>query len=107
MIEKGKVSAVLDGGNKVTVIPAFSPDVVTHTLAVPFFLLGCLDIDTEVVYCQFQDNTGIVLARMDGEWNRTIEGDINISGAIKTAAGINLTTHTHTDTMGGVTSGPK
>lgn len=111
MTEKGRISAILDGGRKVTVIPSFSGDVVSHELVVPFFLIDCLTIQMEVAYCSFPDNTGVVLARMDGEWNHKIEGDLEMTGmlrgAVVTEGGVRLGTHTHTDSMGGTTSVPK
>lgn len=111
MIEKGYVSAVMDGGKKVTVVPAFSGDVVSHELTVPYFLVGILGINTEVVYCSFPDNTGVVLARMDGEWSHTLAGNLEVKGSIKGASvlegSVRLGTHTHTDSIGGETSTPK
>jgi hypothetical protein len=44
---------------------------VTAAITVPAFLVGVLPIGTPVAYVVFDDNTGIVLGRMDGEWNRT------------------------------------
>lgn len=127
MIDKGYVSSVLDEGKKVTVIPASSGDVVTQPLTVPFFLLGTMKARKEVVFCSFPDGSGIVLAALDGSWNKNITGDVTISGALSagavaasgavsagsvsagsvTAGGISLGGHTHTDSMGGNTSGPK
>lgn len=86
MIEKGYVSAVLDGGKKVTVIPAFSGDVVSHELIVPFFLIGTMQTRKEVVYCSFPDNTGVVIASMDGTWNHNLDGDVKITGKITAAS---------------------
>ncbi len=71
MVQKGKVSTVLNGGKAVTVTP-YAGSTVTATLTVPFFLIGALPIGTPVAYVVFDDNTGIVLSRMDGEWNETI-----------------------------------
>lgn len=76
MVLKGKVSAVLNGGAAVTVTP-YGGGVVTTPLTVPFFLIGALDVNIPVAYAIFEDHTGIVLARMDGEWNhslQTVEG---------------------------------
>ena len=69
----------------------------------------------------FEDGTGIILSRMDGEWDGIVPGDITVKkGALTmqdkgisvpsadvTATGISLTGHTHTDSMGGSTSGPQ
>lgn len=69
MVQKGKVSTVLDGGKAVTVTP-YAGGTVTAPIIVPFFLIGVLPVGTPVAYVVFDDNTGIVLSRMDGEWNR-------------------------------------
>jgi hypothetical protein len=65
------VSTVLNGGKAVTVTP-YAGSTVTAPLTVPFFLVGVLPVGTPVAYVVFDDNTGIVLSRMDGEWNETI-----------------------------------
>lgn len=71
MVQKGKVSSILDGGKLVTVTP-YAGGTVTVSLTVPAFLVGVLPIGTPVAYVLFEDNTGIVLSRMDGEWNEKI-----------------------------------
>ena len=72
MVLKGKVSDVLNGGASVTVTP-YGGGVVTIPLPVPFFLIGALDVNVPVADSTFEDNTGIVLARMDGEWNHSLQ----------------------------------
>lgn len=72
MIKKGKVSAVLDGGKSVTVTP-HSGGIVTAPLVVPFFLIGAVPVNTSVIYTVFDDNTGILLARSDGEGNYSLQ----------------------------------
>lgn len=107
-INKGTVSAILDNGRKVSVKP-YIGEIVTFDLVVPFFLLGGLEVGMPVVYAAFDDNTGIVLARMDGEWNHDLSGDITVQGKVKAAdfttdaAAFNTHTHTCPD---GTTSGP-
>ena len=71
MVQKGKVAAVLDGGNAVTITP-YSGGTVTFPITVPVFLVGVLPIGTPVAYVVFEDNTGIVLSRMDGKCNENI-----------------------------------
>ena len=66
MMKKGKVSAVLDGGWKVTATP-YGGGVVSVPLSVPANLAGSLQINTPIVYVTFDDNTGLVLSRMDGK----------------------------------------
>ena len=72
MVLKGKVSDVLNGGASVTVTP-YGGGVVTIALTVPFFLIGALDVNMPVAYVVFEDNTGLILARMDGEWNHSLQ----------------------------------
>ena len=71
MVQKGKVSTVLDGGKMVTVTP-YTGATVTVPITVPVFLIGALSVGTPVAYAVFEDNTGIVLSRMDGTWNERI-----------------------------------
>lgn len=122
MIDKGYVSSILDGGKKVTVIPATSGDVVTQPLTVPFFLLGTMKPRKEVVFCSFPDGTGLVLAALDGGWNHNLTGNVSVAGTLSagavaasgaisggsvSAGGVDLGSHTHTDSRGGTTSGPQ
>jgi len=65
IVNKGKISNILDGGNAVTVTP-YQGGTVSPKLAVPFFLIGFLPIGTPVAYILFDDGTGIILSRMDG-----------------------------------------
>lgn len=103
MIQKGKVSSILDNGNAVTVTP-YIGGTVTDTLTVPFFLRGALEVGTPVVYVSFEDNTGTVLTRMDGEWSHKLDGDLTVAGDVS-ADGVSLKDHTHTYSMGGGTTG--
>lgn len=107
MIEKGYISAILEGGKKVTVIPAFSSDVVSHELVVPFFLYKSLAVKMEIVYCWFQDDTGMVLGRMDGDWNHQIFDGVEIvTGDLTTPSVPSYNGHTHS-CPDGSTSGPR
>ena len=109
MINKGTVSAVLEGGKKINVKP-YRGQIGTVDLVVPYFLFECLEVGMPVVYVTFDDNTGIVIARMDGEWNKNISGDISVDGIV-TAKNFatdvaSFNSHTHT-TPDGTTSGPR
>ena len=75
MVYKGKVSTILDGGKSITATP-YAGGTVTAPLTVPFFLIGTLPIGTPIVYVVFEDNTGVVLSRMDGDWNHSITTDM-------------------------------
>lgn len=68
MVKKGKVSTVSSDGKTVMVTP-YIGGTVTAPLVVPFFLAGVLPIGTPVIYVEFEDNTGIILARADGGGN--------------------------------------
>ena len=72
MVKKGKISAVSADGKTVVVTP-YSGGIVTAPLVVPFFLVGALPINTPVVYATFDDNTGIVISRTDGDWNHGLQ----------------------------------
>lgn len=67
MIDKGVISALKDGGSKAEVIPSTSKASVTVPLVVPDLLRGNLAVNTEVVYVMFDDNTGVILERLDGK----------------------------------------
>ena len=81
--------------------------------------MGNLSPGVEVAYAMFEDGTGLILSRMDGEWPGIVPGDITIKkGALTgqdkgvsvpsadvTASGISLTSHTHTAPHG-ETTGP-
>lgn len=48
----------------------------TLPLTIPWYLrgtMGLLEKGTEVVYALFNDATGVILARMDGNWEGEIE----------------------------------
>ena len=54
---------------------------VTRPLTIPWYLrgeMGNLTPGTEVAYAMFEDGTGIILSRMDGEWDGIVPGDITV-----------------------------
>lgn len=121
MIQKGKISTVEGAadrnGDKTTarVLPCTADGMVTRPLTIPWWLrgkMGNLKPGDEVAYAMFEDGTGIILSRMDGEWDGTVPGSVKVEkGSVTapdgdvTASGISLKTHTHTD-VHGETSGP-
>lgn len=121
MIQKGKISSVEGkadrNGDKTTarVLPSTADSMVTRPLTIPWYLrgeMGNLTPGTEVAYAMFEDGTGIILSRMDGEWDGTVpgsvkveKGDVTVSDGDVTASGISLKTHTHAG-VHGETSGP-
>ena len=106
MVSKGTISALYEGDKKATVKP-YLGEVVSPRLVVPFFLFKCLEVGMPVVYAVFEDGTGVVLARMDGEWSHKIYDGVEIvTGDLKTHAVPSYHSHTHT-CPDGTTSGPK
>ena len=121
MIQKGKISTVEGAadrnGDKTTarVLPCTADGMVTRPLTIPWWLrgkIGNLKPGDEVAYAMFEDGTGIILSRMDGEWDGTVpgsvkveKGDVTVPDGDVTASGISLKTHTHAG-VHGETSGP-
>lgn len=121
MIQKGKISTVEGAadrnGDKTTarVLPCTADGMVTRPLTIPWWLrgkMGNLKPGDEVAYAKFEDGTGIILSRMDGEWDGTVpgsvkveKGDVTVPDGDVTASGISLKTHTHAG-VHGETSGP-
>lgn len=64
MIGKGKISHIV--GDKAVVIPGHTSNAVTFPLVVPENIKGSLKANDPVLYAMFDDNTGIVICRMDG-----------------------------------------
>lgn len=112
-VSKGTISALYEGGKRAAIKP-YLGEVVTPELVVPFFLLDCLDVGMPVVYATFEDGTGIVLARMDGDWSHKLKdgveittGDITIpAGDLRTGSVASFNNHKHLG-QDGNTSGPK
>ena len=88
-INKGKISAIR--GNTARVIPATASESVSRPYTIPWYLrgtMGGLTVGLEVVFAVFDDLSGIILARMDGDWPGEITDDIKITGTVEaTAAG--------------------
>ena len=104
-IEKGEISSLTE--TTATVVPSFSDDPVTAELVIPFYLVRCLEVGMKVCYAMFEDNTGVIIGRMDGEWNHDLDGDVRIRGDIRTETVLSINQHTHTCPSGGDTSVPK
>ena len=80
MIDKGFISSIDEDKKLAVIVPMSAGAAVTHNLVIPYFLRECLQVNMPVVYATFEDNTGIILARMDGEYGIMI-GIVN--GKIK------------------------
>ncbi|MEA4919319.1 MAG: pre-mRNA-splicing factor [Clostridiaceae bacterium] len=122
-INKGKISSI--SGNTARVLPATASASVSRPYTIPWYLrgeMGGLSVGSEVVFATFDDASGIVLARMDGDWPGTIPDNITITGTVQataavtiaaaltassaTVAGVSVEGHKHTDSVGGETSAP-
>lgn len=98
-IHKGRIATI--SGNMARVVPLDKEDKATPRLVVPWHLRGDtgeLEVDDEVVYAEFDDGTGILLGRMDGDWGEYLPK--LRSGSI-TDSGVRLAKHKHS----GVESG--
>lgn len=87
-INKGRISSVNEGKKTAVVIPQEATANVTHELVVPFFLWECLKVNMEVVYVTFSDTTGIIIARLDGEWNHKIWQTVDVFGTAHVTDGV-------------------
>lgn len=112
-INKGAISTI--DGNMARVVPADAGEKSTSKLVIPWHLrgkAGNLSKGTPVVYVEFDDATGLILGRVDGEWGATLDAlAVTILSAIDdvTAGNISLKNHVHggVDTGSGTTSQPK
>lgn len=120
MIQKGKISTVEGAadrnGDKTTarVLPCTADGMVTRPLTIPWWLrgkMGNLKPGDEVAYAMFEDGTGIILSRMDGEWDGTVPGSVKVDkgnvtvpdGDVTPPASASRATHVG---IHGETSGP-
>lgn len=92
-IEKGVILTVegpkdRNGDNtRARVQPQAKAGLVSRPLTIPWWLrgqMGNITKGTEVVYALFEDQTGVIISRMDGDWQGTIPGPITTTGKIKT-----------------------
>lgn len=68
-INKGTIGSI--DGNTARVIPSDASAKPTSKITIPWYLRGNsgnLTKGTEVVYVEFEDSTGLLLGRADGEW---------------------------------------
>lgn len=130
IIEKGVILTIEgerdrnENYTKATVQPLSAEGTSTLPLSIPWYLrgkMGKLGKGTEVAYTVFDDQTGIILSRMDGNWDGMIEekllvldtlgdtakvkGSIDVSeelvGTKVISHGVVLSTHQHKNVVGG------
>ena len=98
-VNKGKIASI--SGNIARVVPCDASAKPTAKITIPWHLRGKsgnLKKGTVVVYAEFDDSTGLLLGRADGEWGEFIP---ELDTDKVTASGVNLKTHKH----GGVEPG--
>lgn len=110
MIDKGKISSLKNNGKIAEVIPSTAASTVTCQLVVSELLVKHVEVGDEVVYATFEDNTGIILAKMDGTWSHKVDGKIEvtenvIAKDVRTSGVNSLNGHKHNYTHGGTSSG--
>lgn len=112
-INKGKIASI--DGNTARVMPSNAGEKPTTKITIPWHLRdksGQLKKGTEVVYAEFEDSTGLLLGRADGEWGEFLPllkvDNIEATEDVK-AQSISLKNHKHggVDTGGGTTSKPE
>lgn len=106
-INKGKIASM--SGNTARVVPSDASARATAKITIPWHLrgdTGNLKKGTEVVYVEFDDSTGLLLGRADGEWGAYLP---SLSAGDVTAGGVSLKTHKHggVEPGNGTTSTPK
>ena len=115
---KAKIST-LEGSDRngdpdrARVLPLVADGVVTRPLALHWSVRGGmapLAVGDVVVCARFEDGTGIVLCRADGEWAGFVPGDVEVEKTLTAdvdvvGGGISLKGHTHA-APDGETSGP-
>lgn len=98
-INKGTIGSI--SGNTARVVPADASARPTAKITIPWHLRGDsgkLKKGTEVVYVEFDDSTGLLLGRADGEWGEYLP---SLSAVDVKAGGVSLKSHKH----GGVETG--
>jgi hypothetical protein len=99
-INKGLIASI--DGNTARVVPSDMSEKPTAKITIPWHLrgdTGKLQKGTEVVYAEFDDHTGLLLGRLDGNWGEYLP--LLIAGSVKTpegdvtAGGVSLKKHVH------------
>ena len=112
-INKGTIASI--DGNTARVVPSDAGGKPTAKITIPWHLrggTGNLKKGTAVVYVEFDDSTGLLLGRADGEWGAYLPslkaGSVSVPEGDVTASGVSLKGHTHSgvETGGGSTGKP-
>lgn len=98
MIQKGTISTIeenpVDRNENPTtarVLPCTADSLVTLPLTIQWWLrgeTGNLKVGDEVVFAIFEDGSGTIFARMDGEWDGHVHGDLKVlKGSVEMTEG--------------------
>ncbi len=109
-INKGKIGAI--DGKTARVVPSDASEKPTAKITIPWHLRGKsgnLKKGTEVVYVEFDDATGLLLGRADGEWGEFLPA---LKADDVKAGDVSLKNHKHSyswgdDSGNGTTGAPK
>lgn len=113
-INKGTIASI--DGNTARVVPSDANAKPTAKITIPWHLRGStgnLKKGTAVVYVEFDDSTGLLLGRADGEWGAYLPsltaGTVETPKGDVVASGISLKNHKHggVETGSGTTQAPK
>lgn len=113
-INKGTIASI--NGNTARVVPSDANAKPTAKITIPWHLrgdTGKLKKGTAVVYVEFDDSTGLLLGRADGEWGAYLPsltaGQVETPEGDVVAGDISLKSHKHSgvETGSGSTSTPK
>ena len=106
-ISKGTIASI--SGNTARVTPSDASGKPTAQITIPWHLRkksGNLKKGTLVVYVVFEDFTGLLLGRADGEWGEYLP---NLTAEEVTVGGVGMAKHKHggVETGSGTSSTPK
>ena len=91
-IHKGRISKILDSPKDAwghptlaQVNPNTNAGAITYSIVIPWWLrgrTGALKVGDEVCYAVFDDATGIIVSRADGNWQGVMDFDVTTSGDV-------------------------
>lgn len=84
------------------VLPSVENGTVTQPFIIPWFLrgdMGKLTQGQEVICAVFDDGSGMILLRADGEWGGLIPWNLMVLGDVQ-AGNVSLKSHTHSTPEG-------
>ena len=107
-IYKGKITSIDSNGKAARVDPLDKDAAPTAKIVIPWHLrgdTGKLAKGTAVIFCSFEDGTGLILGRADGEWGEYLP---KLTSDKIVDSDVRLANHKHSGvtTGSGSTGGP-